>query len=57
MEWISYSKKLFEERILANQDTIDLCHIGPMMVLCSDEEGFWVAVIRREHGETFSNNE
>lgn len=48
MDWISYSKKLFDERILANQDTIDLYHIGPMMVLCSDDDGFWVAVIRKE---------
>ena len=45
---LTYNKKLFKERILANQDTIDLCHIGPMMVLCSDEEGFWVAIIRKD---------
>ena len=42
---VVYTEKLFKDRILANQDTVELTHIGPRMMLCSDEAGMWIAII------------
>lgn len=40
---VYYSKKQFETRLMNNQNTVDLHHIGPRMFLCSDEMGMWIA--------------
>ena len=44
---ITYSEKLFKERLLTKQHEVDLIHIGPMMFLCSDEMGMWIAIVRQ----------